>query len=122
MKTNLVLLIIIVFVIIVAFSLLRIPVKEKYNCESFVRMKEKEFYGCVVKKFRDVGNHNLPTIKIQSQKGEIDQISLLRDISGLYDYLDINDTVKKEKGSESVYVRSISKIDTTFILDYACND
>ncbi len=74
------------------------------------------YRGIVVEKYLDRDNHNYPSIRIMNEQG-IQTVRLQLDKSGLYEFIEKNDSIVKEYGSYEVKVYRNNKT-KTFTLDY----
>ena len=106
-------------VITIVFSVFLVKKKIKEDCIS-VREQffNTEYEGVVNKKFKDKENHAAKTLIIKG-KTEKKIFRKYRDISGLYEYSQVGDSIKKEKGTAKVKITRGDR-DTTFILDFNC--
>ncbi|MBE7686284.1 hypothetical protein F7647_09465 [Tenacibaculum piscium] len=87
-----------IFVIVVAYSLLKDNTKENY--EDYLRMYENNFYeGVVIKKSRDKMNHNAAILILKNKR----KIAMDEEV---YEKIKVNDSIVKKKGSLSVKVFS----------------
>jgi len=80
----------------------------------------KEYDFVIIDKYLDKNEHSYPTLVVQDKQGHktINQ-DLVFDISGLFDYLHIGDTLMKHKGEEYTKVIKYG-LDTTFKVDFGC--
>ena len=90
--------------------------------EDCIRIKKKyvnkEYNGIINRKFEDKENHALPTLIIK-EENQPKIFGSFRDISGLYEYTQVGDSIIKEKGSLKVMIIR-DDIDTIFKLDFDC--
>lgn len=88
--------------------------------------RSKDFKGykydyLIVNKYLDSTQHSYPTLILQDAKGnKFESQDLIMDNSGLFDFLSIGDSIKKQKGTVLVNVKN-STTDTTFEADFGCN-
>ena len=82
--------------------------------------KEKGIYynGRVVAKYLDKANHNSKTLEL-SMKGE--KVNLDWDLSGLYEFVEVNDSIVKDTGNYEVRIYRDSD-EYKFIIDYGCDN
>ncbi len=95
------------------------PSKKELCQNAFKSMKQIEYDGIVVKKYIDP-NHSVPTFIIRKNNSVI-EIADFRDLSGLYEYLKVRDSVVKKRDDNSVYVYRFDSRMATFKIDYGCN-
>lgn len=80
----------------------------------------KEYNFVVISKYLDEKSHSYSTLIVQDKQGHrMKNQDLIVDESGLFDYLHIGDTLKKQKVELYVKVTSL-KFDTTFKVDLGC--
>lgn len=82
------------------------PSKNSTNCYADQIFKEQAFEGVVSRKYLDKNQHSVPIIEIKSiQNNRTDKVDLFGEFSGMYNSLNINDTIKKERSTNTVYIR-----------------
>ena len=93
----------------------------KKDCESMVKgIKNETVTGKVIDKFIDKENHALMTIiYLDAQDNTEKKLIYANDRSGLINFLEIGDSISKNKGDYKFRVfRNIKKYD--FALDFKC--
>jgi hypothetical protein len=97
---------------------------KKKSKEDCIRVREQyfnaEYKGVVNKKFKDKENHAAKTLIIKG-KTEKKIFRKYRDISGLYEYARVGDSIYKPKRSLKVKVIREEK-ETVFTIDLECDD
>lgn len=68
-------------------------------CQNFEQAKELKFQGVVQNKYIDKDEHSYPIIEIKQFNNENSRLNLTNDKSGLFDFLQIGDTVIKKTGT-----------------------
>lgn len=90
--------------------------------EDCIRIRKKyvnkKYNGIINRKFKDKENHALPTLIIK-EKNQRKIFGSFRDISGLYEYSQVGDSIIKEKESLKIKIIRDNK-DTIFKLDFNC--
>lgn len=82
-------------------------------------MKDKEICGIVTKKFRDKEDHIYPKLIIKESNNKELKLNLVIDKSGLFDFIQVNDSIVKEK--ESLYLIVFRKGEKyEYTLEYNC--
>ena len=77
--------------------------------------------GAVLKKYIDSSQHSFPTIEIKDIKDfEIEKLNLALDTSGIYNKINVNDTLSKETGKEEVFVIKGKKKILLAKIDFGC--
>ena len=115
--------IIVIFVVTVLFILIEKPFEhfdsETSNQLSYCREKERardqSFNGDLKDKYLDSQNHNYRTIVIRTDSGLKKSWFLTMEQSGVFDKLNIGDSIVKEKGQLTITINSIN-----FNLKYDC--
>jgi hypothetical protein len=97
------------------------PTRKELCLEDYDDLKNQNHIGVVYNKYIDKEQHYSKVLKIQNS-GDTNIWVLTYDKSGLYDYLELNDSIFKASGSHRVRVFRKNSPDTTFILDYGCDD
>ena len=91
-------------------------------CKSFKDFKSTAYDYLIVSKYIDANEHSYPTLIIQDANGNrFKNLDLHFDQSGLFNFIKIGDSIKKDKGSDLVTIVN-SKIDTTLEVDFGCDD
>lgn len=96
-----------------------LPIKEIANCNSHNKMKKEAINAIVTRKYVDRSNHFVNTIELINSDSSRVKYVFIRDHSGLYDYLQKNDIVNKDKGSMKVLVKRDNNT-VYFRLNYNC--
>jgi len=93
--------------------------RTKEDCVSIKKKYvNKGYNGIINRKFEDKENHALPTLIIK-EENQRKIFGSFRDISGLYEYSQVGDSIIKEKGSLKVKIIRDDK-ETIFKLDFDC--
>lgn len=92
------------------------PSSEEITNDAYESLRYEKFYGIVQEKFNDRKNHNHPTLILKNEFGE-QSILLVRDRSGIYNYVEPGDSISKEYGKYEVHLTRSSR-DTVFVLRY----
>ncbi|MBK6284586.1 MAG: hypothetical protein IPF54_19895 [Draconibacterium sp.] len=79
--------------------------------------KEKGIYynGVVTKKFINSEEHNYKTVLLNNGQ----ELWMNWDLSGLYEFIEINDSIMKNSGSYAVKVYRDS-LEYIYVIDYGC--
>lgn len=99
------------------FSILLLLFSSCFNCRDYyTSFKEQELAVKIIKKYRDAENHSMQTIEYFDSKGKliVDQV---RTTPGLFESVEIGDSLIKEKGSLAYLVK---KKDTTLVFYPVC--
>ncbi len=88
------------------------------NCEAENSLKKEKFNGNVVKKYIDREQHLYPTLKLANYNRIV---VVDYDKSGFYPFVQIGDSLIKEKGSLDIRLIR-NELDTVFTIDYGCED
>ena len=108
-----------IVITIVLFYLL--PTIHETVCSRYkTDVKNENVKGKVIRKFIDIENHSRKFTEIISNHIDTIKYDLTLDISGIYEYLNVNDSVVKESGNYNFAIKRESK-DTVFVLNYDCN-
>ncbi len=108
--------VIIVSSIIIALILFS-PSKEDEINYSYENAKTVRFNGIVSEKYIDTHDHGLPIIVVLNNAGVKYTAEFLSDRSGVYDYINVGDSVWKYINSIDVHVKRDGKV-KVFTLDY----
>jgi hypothetical protein len=92
------------------------PSSKEITENAYKSLRHEKFYGVVQEKFYDRKNHNHPTIILKNEFGE-QSILLVRDKSGLFNYIEFGDSISKDYGKYEVNFSRNEK-DTVFVLRY----
>ena len=94
-----------------------------YECDLYNEVYNQQFSGLVEKKFIDTPNHNYRKI-IYSDKTRVKQSMILEGgFQEIYDFLEVGDSLIKER--KSIYYKVKSKStgkDTVFKIETTCKD
>ena len=85
----------------------------------YEKVPDESFSGTVIQKFVDRHNHGANTIVLKNEDDTL-KLGMPNDVSGLYEYLGLNDSVEKNLGSYEVSVFKKSVLDTIFVIDFDC--
>ncbi|MGQ1910811.1 hypothetical protein ACT3CE_13615 [Marinifilum sp. RC60d5] len=107
--------VIIILIVIVVVNYFE-PSSDEITKSAYESLKYEKFYGEVQEKFYDRKNHNHPTIILRNEFGMQD-VLLVRDRSGLFNYIESGDSISKIYGKYEVRLKRIG-IDTVFVLSY----
>jgi hypothetical protein len=92
------------------------------TCSAYRDFKNYEYNYIVVNKYIDSTQHSYPTLILRDSLGnQFSSTDLNFDRSGLFDILSIGDSIEKKTGTGLVTV-SNSKLDTTIMVDFGCNE
>jgi hypothetical protein len=95
-----------------------LPSPNEINKSAYEALKFERFTGIVQTKYLDKKNHNHPTVVLKNKFGT-QEILLIRDRSGLFEYIENGDSIVKEYGSYEVELFSGNQLrDTIFVMDY----
>ncbi|HKJ81250.1 MAG TPA: hypothetical protein VJ954_04455 [Ignavibacteriaceae bacterium] len=106
-----------VFIIVVILLFLISNYSSVNNC--IKANQELSFNGHVIRKYIDKKNHENLILEIMDQGSKIKKIDLSVDHSGLYKYVQANDSIVKYFGSLKIMLYRNST-DTTFLFDRKC--
>jgi hypothetical protein len=87
------------------------------NCRRYIT--DLSFNGHIVRKYIDNKEHNYPILEVSTLEHKLQKINLSLEYSGLFEYVQTNDSIIKFSGSLKVMVYRNS-IDTIFILNKKC--
>ncbi len=82
------------------------------------RMRAARFCGIVDEKYLDKKSHMDETIIVNNKKSEIMMI-IPNELSGLYEFIEVGDSIFKEKESMECYIKRES-ITKRFEIDFGC--
>lgn len=95
--------------------------KPSEECLSESVFYNRKIQGVVKNRFYDIKNHSVETVTI-SFKGKYNQNFIVNiDSSGFFDYINLHDSVFKPLHELKVIVYR-DNVDTTFIIDYGCDE
>jgi hypothetical protein len=115
---------IISFFLMIGTLIFFVFIAKKQSKEDCINLKEQyrnvEYKGVIDKKFKDRKNHSAKTIIIEeNEKNKV--FRRYRDISGLYEYARVGDSIYKPKGSlKAKVIRGEKSI--VFTIDLNCDD
>ena len=104
-------------IIVVVIFFLSQPSSQELCYQQYEKEKSISYSGIIVSKFRDSTDHFDRKIKLF----ESEKILMEWDESGLYEFLQPNDSIVKDTGSFEVRIYRDS-IEYKFIIDYGCDD
>jgi len=105
------------FIIIAAGLSFLTDYYSKKNCHIFY--KDLSFSGVVTKKYVDYKQHEYPFIELRTSVDSTQLISLSNDNSGLFELIQVNDSLTKSSGELKVHVYRCSS-DSTIFLQIKC--
>ena len=95
--------------------------REEIRCERKERAKSMVWDGIIVDKYIDKKNHNAKMLIIDNGEVGLFKTSILTiDSSGLFDTVEVGDSIAKYSGELSVRLRSL-RVDTIIVLNYSCD-
>jgi len=89
--------------------------KNKALCEMFEEFKAILINGIISKKYKDKHHHLNEAFEVGIQK-----IDIGLDITGFYDYININDSIFKEAGSSKIILYRQGENPKEFEIDFGC--
>jgi hypothetical protein len=111
----------VVFLLFLLVIYAMVPSVNYTNCLNSQKFQVLIFDGVVVNKYLDKSQHSTPIVEIKNFEGRIDSVDLLGDHSGLYNKMRVNDTLKKESGSNEIQIK-IDGMYTRFgVADFNCD-
>jgi len=102
----------ILFVVSMFYYVIKISPRE--YCKE---LKKEKFSGKVLKKYVDLAQHNYQWLVYTKGEG-IDSNEFNTDLSGFYDYVEINDSIIKIENSYEIMI--VNK-DTSFFVNFNCD-
>lgn len=93
------------------------PSSEKICIQQYEKEKSVYYDGIVTNKYIDSTEHNYRTIILSNHKS----LWMDWDESGLYEFIEVNDSIVKDTGSYEVRLYRDS-IEYNFIIDFGCDD
>jgi len=109
---------IILTIITLAILLYKQPSKNELCLQAFEKIKDLQYNGIVIEKYKDF-NHSTPVFIVESYNQNKVTVSDFRDISGLFNFIEIQDSIIKERHSYEVKIIRNSD-ERIFIIDYGC--
>ncbi|MGE4288586.1 MAG: hypothetical protein AB7E36_07855 [Salinivirgaceae bacterium] len=111
-----------IFIIIISIAIVVNKLQDSDKSYQLVidSYRNKSFYGVIVNKYQDKQNHNYKTILI-SNSGGAKSVVIEWELGDLYNYLQINDSVIKEKGNLFVKVWR-EDLDTVLFMKFYSDD
>ena len=85
----------------------------KIRNEIYEQFKYQKFNGLVIKKYLDSNDHECPHLVIENFNNTLYDNLFSFDSSGFYNFIKLNDTVKKDSGSLDIYIKN-NLLDTVF--------
>jgi hypothetical protein len=106
-----------IFLLLVVILFLNSNYETNKNCQTY--FKQLSINGHVTRKYIDKKEHNYPILEVLTPEGSVQKINLSLDQSGLFEFVQINDSINKL--SDSLRVNLVrSSVDTTFVLNREC--
>ena len=106
------------FFVIIAFFAYKLS--NQKSCSYYYKNEKKKFYsGIITNKYVDKKEHNNKFIELENEYNNL-KLLMNNDLSGLFEYVRVNDSIIKKKDSYLISVYRNSKKDTIFELDYGC--
>ncbi|MBK8806557.1 MAG: hypothetical protein IPO21_07905 [Bacteroidales bacterium] len=96
-----------------------LPSANEIRCSCYEKDKSLVYFGKVINKYKDKKNHDFSLVIVEN-RGIVDTLDLTWDYTYLFEYIEINDSIKKDSGSYDVHLYR-DKIDNIFTLDYNCD-
>jgi CYTH domain-containing protein len=94
----------------------------KSKCNAFKDFLITPYRGIVINKYINSEQHSAQTVEIKNFTNNNKDILILDfDITNFYNKININDTIFKEVGKDSVFILN-KKGAQAFILDFGCNN
>jgi len=92
------------------------------HCDVVRKVKEQEMKGVIVRKYVESFNHGAPHLDISSsKKEEYDNLYLVHELGGIWDFIEVGDSVIKEKGDFTIKIVKSNKTEFRK-LDYGCSE
>lgn len=107
--------------LLMCFSIYIMIPKRNEKCHWQEEFREKTFYGVVTKKIIDKSQHSIPYVFINDFITDSkDTLWLYGDQGSCYSIIQEGDTVKKEAGTDTIYI--IQKGDLSFfgVVNFGC--
>lgn len=92
------------------------PSNNEICIQQYEKERKRTYAGFVTDKFIDDKEHNYKTLILNKQQ----TIWMNWDVSGLFEFLEVNDNVVKDSGSYEVIVYRDS-LEYSFIINYGCD-
>lgn len=92
------------------------PSDNKICIQQYKKEGSISYKGRVIARYLDKANHNSKIIEVSSKNNKV---NLDWDLSGLYDFIEVNDSIVKDRGSYEVHVYRNSD-EYKFVIDYGC--
>lgn len=111
-------------IIVVLFALTvyaAVPSINYTNCCNNQSFQALTIDGVVVNKYLDKSQHSTPIVEIENFEGRVDSVYLFGDHSGLYDRIQVSDTLKKKSGTNEVLTKTRSKYVRFGVADFQCD-
>ncbi len=114
--------VIVTFIIFTILFLLSFPSLNDSACNSFKDFKRYKYDYVLINKYLDSTQHSYPTLILQDSQGnKIKNQDLIKDNSGLFDFVNIGDSIKKKEGDSLVNVIN-NRLDTIIEVDFGCGE
>jgi len=112
-----------IFILIFAYiAYTSSPTDNANRCHSQRVFSDAGFDGVLIDKFLDKSQHSIPVILIKkTDKDSVEKIGLFNEISGLFNNLSINDTIRKVKQSNTILVKVKGKYTYFGTADFKCD-
>lgn len=98
-----------------------VPSMNYTNCLSSQKFREVIIDGVVINKYLDKSQHSTPIVEIQNFLGRIDSVYFFGDHSGIFDRLNVKDTLKKSSGTNEILIRINGKYAQLGVADFKCD-
>lgn len=113
------------YILLAAFFLLLIyvavPSINYTNCRSQERFRNLVFDGAVTVKYLDKSEHSVPRIRITKAGTSPDEVSFFAEYSGIFDRINVGDSLRKKSGSNEVLVKVNGYYRQLGIADFHCD-
>lgn len=103
----------VVFIIAFLIFIRLQPSIDEIICDRYPKLLQHEFQGVVVNKFLDEKEHMYPMIILENYLDTI-SYNLVNDVSGLYQHIEIGDSVSKHVERMKLWLREITKQELLF--------
>jgi hypothetical protein len=110
-----------IWLIVIVIIIIIIESTQK-PCSYYLEQElQTEYYGKVIDKYIDMEEHGYKTVVLKRRDVTFTEL-YNSDVSGLFEYLMVNDSIVKKQGSNDIYIYRNSSLDTVFTLDYGCKE
>ena len=111
-----------ILILFIVFVVLSIKEDNAAVCSGYKDLKNDTYDYLVINKYIDSNEHSYRTLVLQNKGGyQFKYTDLDFDKSNLFYFLNVGDSIKKNKGSAIVRVIN-KKVDTTFKVDFGCDE